>query len=164
MNIGILGSPKAIESQWLEDEGKKRGHKVIRLSSSEFSFQVNNNKFNIISRYNLEDIDIFLVRGIWRSYFVDNIYFNKSTESLLILRYINDVLKKPIVDERLVKKPILMSKMATSLDLAKLNLPVPKTFQFINKNFHFYIYKLYFQFSFSFIYQFINLIYIYIKE
>jgi len=133
MNIGILGSPKAIESQWLEEEGKKRGHKVIRLSSSEFSFQVNNNKFKVISQYNLDNIDIFLVRGIWRSYFVDNIYFNKSTESLLILRYINDVLKKPIVDERLVKKPILMSKMATSLDLAKLNLPVPKTFQYINK-------------------------------
>lgn len=133
MKIGIIGSPKAIESIWLEEEAKKRGHKVERFTSSELIFKVDNNKFAIDSRYNLESFDIFLVRGIFRSYFVDDLYFNKSTESLLLLRFLHDVLKKPIVDERLVKRPLIMSKMATSLDLSKANLPQPKTFQFNRK-------------------------------
>ncbi len=133
MIIGILGSPNTIESKWLEEEAKKRGHDVIKFSSSNLIFKLNNNKFSIKSAIDIESIDIFLIRGIYRSYFVKDIYFNKATESLLFLRYVNDILKKPIVDERLATKPIIMSKMATALDLNKSNLPQPKTVQFIHK-------------------------------
>lgn len=133
MQIGILGSPKSIESIWLEEEANKRGHKVVRFSSADFSFRMKGNKFTVISQFNIKEIDIFLVRGIYRSYFVDNIHFNKATESLLFLRYVNDILKKPIVDERLATRPIIMSKMATSMDLSKADLPQPTTFQFRHK-------------------------------
>lgn len=133
MQIGILGSPKSIESIWLEEESNKRGHKVVRFSSADFSFKMKENKFTVVSQFNIKEIDIFFVRGIYRSYFVDNIYFNKATESLLFLRYVNDILKKPIVDERLATRPIIMSKMATSMDLYKANLPQPTTLQFRHK-------------------------------
>ncbi len=134
MKIAIIGSPNAIESKWLEEAGDKRGHQVIRLSSKDFSFTLEKNKFEICCDYQLHSFDIFLVRGIYRSYFVNDIYFNKATESLLLLRYINDILHKPIVDERLAKRPIIMSKMATSLDLSKANLPQPTTYQFRDKD------------------------------
>jgi len=134
MKIGILGSPNAIESIWLEKEGKKRGHTVKRFSSKHFGFKLKDNKFEVISKIDFKSIDIFLVRGIYRSYFVKKIYFNKATESLLLLRYINDILKKPIVDERLARRPIIMSKMATSLDLSKEQLPQPTTYQFRDKD------------------------------
>jgi RimK family alpha-L-glutamate ligase len=133
MKIGILGSPKAIESLWLEEEAKKRGHSVNRFTAAEFTFGIEKNNFVLDSPYELKSFDIFLVRGIFRSYFVDDLYFNKSTESLLLLRYINDILKKPIVDERLAKRPMIMSKMATALDLTKENLPQPRTLQFPHK-------------------------------
>lgn len=133
MKIGIIGSPKAIESFWLEQEAKKRGHSVKRFTAAEFTFGIEKDKFNLDSPYDLESFDIFLARGIFRSYFVGDLYFNRATESLLLLRYIHDVLKKPIVDERLAKRPLIMSKMATALDFSKENLPQPKTLQFPNK-------------------------------
>lgn len=133
MKIGILGSPKSIEVTWLEQEAKKRGHKVERFKAADLIFKMDKNTFSIESKYDFESFDIFLARGIFRSYFVDDVYFNKATESLLFLRYVYDILGKPIVDERLATKPLIMSKMATSLNLSKVNLPQPKTFQFSRK-------------------------------
>lgn len=134
MKIAIIGSPNAIESKWLEKAGNKKGHQVIRLSSKDFSFKLVESKFEVCCEHKLDNFDIFLVRGIYRSYFVNDIYFNKATESLLLLRYIKDILQKPIVDERLASRPIIMSKMATALDLSKANLPQPTTYQFRDKN------------------------------
>lgn len=134
MKIGILGSPNAIETLWLEQEGKKRGHEITRFSTRDLSFKSDSKTFKVISKYNFYVFDIFLIRGIYRSYFVKNLYFNISTEAFLFLRYAHDVLNKPIVDERLATKPTILSKMATSLNLNKVNLPQPATFQFASKN------------------------------
>jgi hypothetical protein len=134
MKIGIFGSPDAIESLWLEEEGKKRGHTMIRFSTADLIYKTENNTFSVLSQYDFNSFDIFLVRGLYRSYFVHDIYFNKSTESLLFLRFVHQILHKPIVDERLVTKPIIISKMATSLELAQAKLPQPRTFQFNTKD------------------------------
>lgn len=133
MKIGILGSPNTPESQWMKEEGEKRGHKVILFSTSDFFLRLKDNTFEIVSEYDFKSFDIFVVRGISRSYFVNEIYFNKSTEALVFLRYVHDILGKPVVDERLVTRQNIMSKMATSLCLSKKNLPQPDSFQFHNK-------------------------------
>src|SRR5690606_28543617 len=133
MRIGIFGSPDTIESQWLEEEAKRRKHKVERFSVSDLTFIYQNNKFEVKSGIDLEEIDIYLVRGLYRGYMVKDLYFNKSTEGLIFLRYVKSVLKKPIVDERLAKKPAIISKMATTLDLSQFNLPLPYTIQFPTK-------------------------------
>lgn len=134
MKIGIIGSPNTPETKWIESEAKSRGHIVKKFKVSDFYFTTQNNKFSVISDYDFNSFDIFLVRGICRTYFVNDIPFNKSTESLLFLRYINDVLQKPIVDERLAKQPFILSKMATSVHLAMANLPQPNAFQFQKKD------------------------------
>lgn len=133
MIIGILGSPKTVESKWLEEEAQKRSHEVIRFTTSDFSFITKDNRFSIESEFDFSKFDVFLVRGLFRSYEVKGIQFNKSTESFLFLRYVHDILKKPIVDERLVKNTTIISKMATSLNLSKEKLPQPNTFQYPNK-------------------------------
>lgn len=133
MIIGILGSPKTIETQWLEKEAKKRGHKIISFSITDIHFESNKGKFKIISKYNLEKIDIFLVRGIFRKYCHNESYFDKATESLLLLRYIHTILKKPIIDSRLAEKNIILSKIGTSLEFSQTNIPYPWTKQFGNK-------------------------------
>lgn len=133
MKIGIFGSPKTPESKWIKEEAERRKHVAVLFTTADMHFEMRDNAFSVISKYDFSTFDIFLVRGMSRSYFVKDIYFNKSTESLLFLRYAHDILKKPIVDERLVTRQTIMSKMATSLDLSKKNLPQPQSFQFQTK-------------------------------
>jgi len=133
MNICILGSKHQVENTWLVKEAKKRGHTAVSLSTTDISFAVKGNTFSILSKYSLENFDIFLVRGIFRSYLVNDVHFNKSTEYFLLLRYIHNILKKPIVDERLATQPFILSKMATSLTLCQHGVPQPQSFQFVNK-------------------------------
>ncbi|MBN2016200.1 RimK family alpha-L-glutamate ligase [Candidatus Dojkabacteria bacterium] len=133
MKIGIFGSPQTPESHWLDEEGQKRKHDVVRFSIDEIAFKVKNDEFKIISQYDFSTFDIFLVRGMCRTYFVNKIPFDKSTESLLFLRYVSDILNKPIVDERLTKSTMILSKMATALNLSREKLPQPNTLQFTGK-------------------------------
>lgn len=130
MKIGILGSPKAIESIWLEEEAKKRGHEAIRFSTNELIYKVINNKFLIDSPYDFPSFDIFIVRAIMKRIRIGDTIVKSGTKSFLFLRYVNDILKKLIVDERLAKKLYIPSKMATSLVLSKAKLPLPLSFEF----------------------------------
>jgi RimK family alpha-L-glutamate ligase len=133
MKIGIFGTPNTIESKWLEEEAQKRGHTVLRFSTNDLIYKVQNNKFTIESPFDLKSIDIFLVRGMIKRTEIKGTIIKSGTEALLFLRYINDVLEKPIVDERLAKKTYIRSKMATFLQLSKANLPMPLTLKFPNK-------------------------------
>lgn len=134
MHIGIIGSPDAIETKWLQEEAKKRGHKVTKFSVSDLTFSINSEKFVINPDYNLQDIDIFLVRGIYKTYKAYEQVLDKSTEAFVLIRYLHKFLHKKIVDERLATMPPMTSKLDTAIHLIHHNLSVPKTYQFQRKS------------------------------
>lgn len=133
MKIAILGSPNTIESLWMEEEATKRGHTIERFSIKDIVFSCKGGKFTVVSKYDLASFDIFLMRGMYLGFKIKGHYFNTATEYLLLLKYIHEVLKKPIVDEVLVTRPQILNKMSTALDLSRANLPQPETHQYNTK-------------------------------
>lgn len=129
-----MGSPESVESIWLEKEAKKRKHRVKRISLNDVYFDVRNKKFEVHSKDDFCEFDIFLVRGISKNYSFESMNFDKINEVLLLLKYLYQDLGKIIVDEKLVKAPYLVSKMNTSLELSRAGLKQPKTIQYISKN------------------------------
>ncbi len=128
MKIGIFGSPNAIESKWLEEAAKENGHQAERISTDEVTIKIKNNKFTLESSHDFRSFDIFLVRGIMKKVKAGNDLMRDEKSSLMLLQYIKNNLKIPVVDKRLVDEPFILLKSFTALQLSEADLPVPNTY------------------------------------
>lgn len=119
MKLCIVGTPRAIEVQWIIEEAYKRGHEPYALSLYDVTLTVKEGSVEFRDRNGLLDrFDVYLFRGISRHLW----------EGLLLAQWLYEK-HKIIVDERLATKRYLPTKASTSFWLAKEGLTQPETIE-----------------------------------
>lgn len=122
MNLMLIGSPDAVESQLTLEAAHKRGHQATGIHIYDLYFEVKDGVFTVKHRDGIDllDYDVFIFRGISSSTPEKSQLFN----ALILAKYLYDHGKR-VVDEKLATDRIFPTKVPYTR--TKNNIPVPDT-------------------------------------